>query len=398
MPWNIKSIGSQRWAFIKALLKRDKSFSWLCQFFQISRQTGYKWKGRFLRGGRGGLRDHSRRPRRSPRQLKPKWVKMIARARRQHPHWGAKKLQAWLRSRHGRAPAARTIGQWLQRLGLTRPARRRPPKAGVRLHAALTQAKRPNQVWTVDFKGWYRTGNGQRVEPLTVRDLFSRFCLLAQLLPDQRWVGVKSAFTKLFGIYGLPEIIRVDNGGPFASIGPAGLSRLSVWWVRLGITVQFTRPAHPQDNGAHEQFHRVLKKETTGPAAYTRQGQQHRTSVWIGSYNRKRPHEALGQKKPAEFYRKSRRAFPRRLPILKYPKSQAVRQVRSNGQIRWAGRRRFVGEAFVGQPVGLLPLSKNKAAVYFGAKLVGYLLEKDIGGMRPMVYVHRRRRKKNKQV
>lgn len=177
-------------------------------------------------------------------------------------------------------PCERTLARWVKRLGPVRRSRRRPRPAGVKRHPHLTAARRANAVWTVDFKGWFRTGDGTRVEPLTVRDLFSRYALAVRLLPNQRWQPVQAIFHALFQRHGLPTVIRVDNGGPFASTGPAGLSRLSVWWRRLGIRVEFTRPGCPQDNGAHEQFHRVLKRATCQPPARTPQGQQQRTSVW----------------------------------------------------------------------------------------------------------------------
>lgn len=391
MPWKINSIVGERWAFIESLLRGEKSLSSLCHLFGVSRRTAYKWKRRFTLEGRRGLRDRSRRPLRMPRQLKAQWIHRIKQARRKHPHWGAKKIHAGFQRQGWGGPAVRTIAQWLKRLGLTRPGRRRTRRAGVQLYRALTLPEKPNQVWTVDFKGWFRAGNGQRVEPLTVRDLFSRYGLLARLLADQRWTRAKGAFTRLFRDKGMPEIIRVDNGGPFASAGPAGLSRLSAWWVRLGMEVQFTRPGHPQDNGAHEQFHRVMKKETTGPAAYTPRGQQHRTTVWLRGYNEVRPHEALGQKVPAQWYRKSQRLFPKQLSALKYPAGHSVRQVRSNGEIRWAGRKRFIGEAFVGQTLGLCPIDQGVAAVFFSKLLLGHLHQSDPGAMRPILYRHWRR-------
>jgi hypothetical protein len=286
----------------------------------------------------------------------------------------------------------------MERLGMTRTLRRRPRKACVRLHPRLTQARRPNQVWTVDFKGWFRTGNGQRVDPLTVRDLFSRYGLLIVLLPDQRWRPVKAVFTRLFARRGLPEIIRIDNGSPFASNGPAGLSRLSAWWARLGIKVEFTRPGCPQDNGAHEQFHRVMKRETTQPPARTRQGQQHRTTVWLRSYNEVRPHEALGQRTPAQLYRKNKRSFPKVLPELNYSSSYVVRKIRSNGEIRWRGRKRFMGEAFIGQSIGLRQKRRGIQAVYFAKVLIGHLHENDPGAMRPAVYEHRHTVTKKRKV
>lgn len=393
MPWKVQSVVGERWRLIQALLRKEKSLQSCCRIFGISRKTAYKWRHRFLRAGRGGLRDRSRRPQNMPRRLGLKWIKRIKYWRKKHPHWGPKKLRAQL---GGTAPSVRTIARWLGRLRLTQAPRRRPRRACVRRFPALTGARRPNQVWTVDFKGWFRTGNGQRCEPLTVRDLYSRYALLVRLLPTQRWPPVQRALARLFREQGLPEVIRVDNGGPFASTGPAGLSRLSVWWVRLGIRVEFTRPGHPQDNGAHEQFHRVLKRETIRPSARTPRGQQHRSTVWLRQYNRHRPHEALGQRRPAELYRKSRHRFPERIPPLKYRAQDPVRRVRSNGEIRWAGRKRFIGEAFVGQKVALRRLRQRVWRVYFAHLLIGHLHAQEVGAMRPALYKHCHPIKKNK--
>lgn len=378
---------------IKMLLRNEKPVESCSRIFGVSRKTAYKWQERFLAEGAKGLRTRSRRPQRMPRILKSKWIKRIRRLRQQHPTWGPKKLRAWFERAGWHPPAVRTIGRWLSRLKLVNSRRRRPRKACMVNHPRLTLARRPNQVWTTDFKGWFRTGNGERCEPLTVRDAFSRYGLLAAVLPSQHVAPVKAVLTRLFKQSGLPEVIRVDNGGPFASRGPAGLSQLSVWWTRLGIRVEFIRPAKPQDNGSHEQFHRVLKAETTQPAARTRQGQQHRCTGWLGQYNRQRPHEALGQATPAQRYRRSPRKFPTRLPTLRYTPGNHVRQVRSNGEIRWAGRKRFIGEAFVGQAVGLRQLKPNIYAVSFANLLIGHLHEKDAGAMRPAVYEHIRRHK-----
>jgi putative transposase len=388
MPWKVQSVVGERWRLIQTLLRKEKSLQSCCRFFGVSRKTACKWKQRFLQDGRRGLRDQSRRPKSVPRRLGSQWIKRIKCWRKKHPAWGPKKLRAQFLRQGGKAPSVRTIARWLKRLRLTQVQRRRPRRAGVRLLPALTKARRPNQVWTVDFKGWFRSGDGRRCEPLTVRDLFSRYGLLVRLLPAPRWKPVQGAFARLFGERGLPEVIRVDNGGPFASTGPAGLSRLSAWWVRLGIRVEFTRPGCPQDNGAHEQFHRVLKRETAAPGAWTLQGQQHRTTVWLREYNRQRPHEALGQRRPVELYRKSRRRFPKRVPPLKYRPNDPVRRVRSNGEIRWAGRRRFVGEAFVGQRVALRRLRSGVRRVYFAHILIGHLHEQDAGAMRPVLYKH----------
>jgi putative transposase len=390
MPWKNTSLVGQRWQLVKALLRRDGSVSAWCRTFGISRKTAYKWLHRFTDGGRRNLGDHSRRPHRIPLRLRRKWLERIARTRQRHRHWGAKKIQICLLRQYGQAPATATIARWLQRLQLTTPRRRRPRKACWLRPPPLTGATAPNHVWTADFKGWFRTRNGQRVEPLTIRDLFSRYVLAIRLLPDQRWQPVKTVFTRLFQQYGLPQVIRTDNGGPFASTGPAGLSRLSAWWMTLGIQVEFIRPGHPEENGAHEQMHRVFKAETTRPPALTRQGQQHRTTGWVRNYNHVRPHEALGQEVPASSYRKSsrRRARPRR--GWNYPAGWPQRQVRSNGEIRWRGRRRFVGEAFVRQRLALKPLSAGVQAVYFGSLLLGHLHDNDPGAMRPAVYLRRK--------
>jgi hypothetical protein len=257
------------------------------------------------------------------------------------------------------------------------------------MRSALTEPVKPNDVWTVDFKGWFRTQDGQRIDPLTVRDLFSRYLLTVRLLPDQRGEPVKAVFMRLFGRYGLPKVIRMDNGSPFASLGPAGLSGLSAWWTVLGIGVEFIRPGHPEENGAHEQMHGVFKLEMLGRPSSTLRAQQRRVFGWVYQYNHERPHEGLGQRLPAEFYKRSpRRYLGARLNVkLKYDRSWQARGVRSNGQIRWKGRLRFVGEAFIGFRVGLKPVRGVVHEVYFGRILLGELHASDSGGLRPSAYV-----------
>jgi transposase InsO family protein len=350
--------------------------------------------------GRRGLRDRSRRPKRSPQRMAARWVRHIRKVRRRHARWGAKKIRAHLRQRYSnkQLPAVRTITRWLQRLGLAKVRRRRPPKGPVRVTGDLTRARGPNQVWTVDFKGWFRTGNGQRVEPLTVRDLFSRCLLGIRLLPDQQWWRVRSVFIGLFRRYGLPRVIRVDNGGPFGSVGPAGLSRLSAWWTALGIRVEFIRPGHPQDNGGHEQMHRVLKVEAARPPSSTRRAQQRRLNRWLRVYNQLRPHESLQQHPPASYYRRSQKKYSPGFGAWFYPESWQTRSVRSNGQIRWQGRLRFVGEAFVGFKVGLKAQGLGKWNVYLRRTLLGELRARDVYGLRPSIYVHKPRPEPKRKV
>lgn len=361
----------------------------LCRLFGISRKCGYKWKDRFEQEGRRGLMDRRRCPRRSPRQTSEAWIKRIGRLRRRHRSWGSRKLRVRLVKEYKgqRPPAARTISKWLKRMKLSGRGRRRTRRGPQRRLGKLTVAGRSNQVWTVDFKGWFRTQDGHRVDPLTVRDLYSRYLLSIRLLADQRWGPVRRIFLRLFGRYGYPRVIRVDNGGPFGSTGPAGLSRLSAWWTALGISVEFIAPGHPEQNGGHEQMHRVMKAETTRPPSRHRRAQQRRTDRWVYAYNTIRPHEGLEQQTPAEVYRP--RAQHRRKGTLKYPRSWAMRRVRSNGEIKWQGRKRFVGEAFVGYPVGLKP-GRKKWGIYFSRLLVGELWPGDVGGMRPAKYSRRR--------
>lgn len=386
MSWKELSSLVKRLQFVKLALRAQQSMSQLCRRFGLSRKTGYKWIARFEQEGPRGLRDRACRPHCSPRQISSVWLVRIRRLRRRHRSWGSRKLAARLRKEHvgESVPCARTIGKWLRRMKLSRRARRRTPRGPELNRRGLTVARRSNEVWTVDFKGWFRTANGQRVEPLTVRDSFSRYLLAVRLLEDQGWVPTRRVFLRLFRENGYPAVIRADNGGPFGSRGARSLTRLSAWWTALGIRVEFIAPGHPEQNGAHEQMHRVLKAEATRPASRHLRAQQRRLDRWVRTYNRVRPHEGLGQRTPAEVY--CPKAGPRRSAVLVYRKGWATRRVRSNGEIKWQGRKRFLGEAFVGYPVGLKPKGRGKWAIYFGGLLIGELWHSDAGGMRPARY------------
>ena len=385
MPWKTVSLLRVRQRLVEAALARRKPLKKLCRAFGISRQTAYKWLTRFRAKGRAGLCNRSRRPRHSPQRVATKWIKAITHWRRWRPHWGAKKIHCRLRRQHPRArvPCVRTIQRWLRRLGRVPPRWRRARRGPTVPHPGLTQPTRPNQVWTVDFKGWFRTADGHRQEPLTVRDLFSRYGLCVRLLPNQDDRPVRQAFQHLFRQRGMPGIIRVDNGSPFAGKGALGLSRLSVWWLRLGIRVEFTRRARPGDNAGHEQFHGCYQREVVAEGGPQRRVMQQRSHRWLTNYNHDRPHEALGQRSPAEVYRPSRRLYPKGLSPLFYPKAWAVRRVRNRGHIKWRGRLRFIGRAFVGQTAGLQPLENHLHAVHLGGLLIGHLHDRDPGGMRP---------------
>jgi putative transposase len=379
MPWLTGSLVSVRERFVLAALLEQEPFSKLCRRFGISRSAGYKWRHRFRDHGRAGLRNRSRRPHLSPRQLAPRWRQALHKLRRRHPTWGPRKLRARLRHLHPRArlPVARTLARWLSRMHLV-PRRPRHQHHGPQLPPPKrTAARAPNDIWTIDFKGWFRTGDGSRVEPLTVRDLKSRFLLEVRLLANQSDAITRRALTRVFRRYGLPKIIRVDNGPPFGGVGPRGLSRLSVWWRRLGIRVQFGRPAHPEDNAAHEQLHGVYQAEVANQPGPHPRAHQRRSDRWRTLYNHLRPHDMLGLHPPARGYRLSRRALPEHLPAWIYPASWLQRRVSPDGRLYWQGRQRFIGRAFGREMVGLRPLQTGVWEVFLGSDLLGVLYQQD---------------------
>lgn len=386
MPWKEVLMPEARVRFVLACREKGESLASVCRRFGISRKSGYKWLKRYCAGGVRALGDASRRPRCCAKAHRPCWRERLRRARQARPHWGPKKLR-WLLQRTfpraKRVPAVSTLGLWLAQSNLVRKGKRRARPGPVLPWRGAQAPKGCNQVWTIDFKGWFRTGDGRRCEPLTVRDLFSRYVLAVVLLPNESDTAVRWAMRKVFRRYGLPKAIRVDNGAPFGGKGALGLSRLSVWWLRLGITVDFIRPAHPQDNSAHEQMHRVFKAEVATPPAPSVPAQKRRVTSWIACYNYQRPHEALGQRVPAALYWPSARRMPAQLKDPCYPQGWKVRRVHNRGQIKWQGRQRFIGRAFVGELVGLRSMSDGAQEVYLDRHLIGLLYEHDPAGMRP---------------
>jgi transposase InsO family protein len=385
MPWKTISLVGARQKLVELVLARQHSLQSLARRFGVSRKTAYKWLARFRRHGAAGLGNRSRRPQHSSHQLTAVWIRRILHWRRHRSHWGAKKIRQRLRALfpRGRLPCVRSIHRCLRRHQQVRRHCRRARKGPQLPAPGLTPACRPNHVWTVDFKGWFRTADGQRQEPLTVRDLFSRYGLGLRLLPSQDDAATRRVFQHLFRRRGLPDIIRVDNGSPFAGTGALGLSRLSVWWLRLGIGVEFTRRARPGDNAGHEQFHGCYQREVAAAGGMRRASAQRRSTRWLQQYNTDRPHEALGGRTPAALYRPSLRVYPDQLPPLKYPPNWAQRRVRNRGHIKWQGRLRFVGRAFVGQTIGLKSSQPDYWAVYLGKQLIGHLHATDAAGMRP---------------
>ena len=386
MAWKEVSAMEAIMSFVLDVKAGVFSFASLCRRHEISRQTGYKWWRRFRKEGMEGIYERSCRPYFCPHQSCRQWVRRVVSLRMRHPHWGPKKLRIKLAARYGLegVPAASTLGRILVGQGLVRTRRRRR-HGPMQSRSELTVAMRANQVWAVDFKGWFRTGNGQRCDPLTASDLFSRYVLGCQVVARPTHELVRKQFELWFKRYGRPEAIRVDNGPPFGSTGAGGLSALSVWWLGLGIGVEYIRPGQPQENGEHERMHRTLKAETTKPAAYSPAAQQRRFDTWVQEFNQQRPHEALGQVVPQSLYQRSKRLYGQAEPAWAHEAHWALRRVRSDGQIKWQGRLRFIGEAFCGEQVGLAQVAKGRHQVYLRDWLLGDLHEDQPGGIAPTV-------------
>jgi transposase InsO family protein len=301
-------------------------------------------------------------------------TELILKERRLHRTWGPKKLQVVLALKHRleSPPARSTIAEILRRHGLS-VRRRRRPGAFTAGNEGLTQPTQPNQVWTVDFKGWFLLGNQQRCDPLTVCDRYSHYVLACDARPNQQFKSTLHAFRGLMRHHGLPEIIRCDHGSPFASLGLGRLSSLSLWWIEQGIEVEFTRPASPQDNGSHERMHRDLKAEAIQPPSRTLSAQQRRFDRWQHTYNYERPHEALDQLPPAEFYHPSARRLSANDKPLVYPRDQEVKLVSSSGHLAHEGRNYHVGDAFAGKRVGLRLNLAGQTELHFANVLLGHL-------------------------
>jgi putative transposase len=366
MPWKETCPMDERMKFIADYLQDEWSLSVLCRHYGISRKTGYKWLARYRTDGPSGLMDRHRAPRRHPNAIPQMIQDRIVAFRVEHPHWGPRKLVYRLAQLEPdiRWPASSTVGEILKRHGLIAPRRRRrhtPPYARP-FHEGL----QPNDVWSADFKGWFRTRCGTRIDPLTIADTASRYLLRCQALMRPTRTTVQAVFTAAFQEYGLPVAIRTDNGPPFASTGLGGLSQLSVWWLRLGITPERIRPGHPEENGRHERMHRTLKQATARPPQATPKDQQDAFDRFRTEYNQERPHEALEMQTPAQHYQASPRHFPDRVPEMEYPPEYQVRRVRSNGQIRWQGRLIFLSEVLIGQRVGLHQIDNGLWHLNFG--------------------------------
>jgi len=378
VAWKETDVMDERLRFVGEWLAGEVSMAELCRFYGVSRKTGYKYVDRYRSEGPSGLEDRSRAPHHHPNAIDERRELAILALQAKHPTWGAKKLKAWLETHHRRQewPARSTITEMLDRHGLVR--RRRLHRRGLSQVWPLTTAALANQVWGIDFKGWFLTRDGQRCNPFTVSDLCSRYILRLQAVdkPDgQRvWPVLQAAFREV----GLPEVIRSDNGPPFASTAAGGLGWLSVQLIKAGVRPERIKPGKPQQNGCHERMHRTLKEEPANPPAANQRAQQKRFDDFRRIFNEERPHEALGLGTPAEHYQPSSRIYSGRLREPEYPADHDVRRVRSNGEIKWRGSCIFLSEALIGEPVGIVETEESSLhTIHYGPILLGYL---DRGG------------------
>jgi len=359
-------------SFVRARSRAEDSFAELCRQHEISRVTGYKWVRRYEAGGEAALEELSRAPHHVPGAIGQAAVERILRLRQQHPHWGPRKLRAYLIAREPQRlwPAPSSIGQLLVREGLVihrRPRRRTPPST-----EPLAHADAANRVWCIDYKGWFWCGNGERCDPLTVSDACSRYLLRCRAVPKTDGLHTRTVVEAVFREYGLPDRMRFDNGSPFASRAPGGLSRLSLWWVQLGIALERIAPGCPEQNGRHERLHLTLKQETANPPQATLRQQQKAFVCFERVYNEERPHEALGNRTPASVYTASVRPYPRRLPEPSFPDGVLLRRISQQGSLKWKTERTFLSEVFARHQVGLLAVEEDFFEVYYGPILLGW--------------------------
>lgn len=366
---------SERLRFVTALRKHKSTFRSLCAAFGVAPKTGYKWLHQFEAAGPEGLRDRSRRPKTNSRAIPSELADQIVQLRHDHPTWGPKKLGAELAAqrRGWNVPAASTIGELLKRRGLVQP--RKPSRRARPGTHPLLHADKPNAVWAMDFKGWFRLGDGSRCDPLTLTDAFSRYllcCKAGTAVGNTVSSSVWAELVRTFGEYGIPAAMRFDNGQPWASPkGELGITKLAVKILKVGIAIERIDPGKPYQNGRHERFHLTLQQETTRPPQQNMRAQQRRFDAFRHEYNEERPHEALQQRPPGRVYARSPRPFPDRIPEPEYPRWYEVLTPKSWGHVMFRGAPYFISGALHGERVGFVEVEEGCFEVYFCSALLG---------------------------
>jgi len=382
MPWETVSLVEAKRQLVQLVHRQVMTMSEACAQFGVAPKTGYKWLKRFETGGLPALEELSRAPKRSPQSWPDETREAVLKLKRERPTWGPKKLVAVLSGRGVEMPAVSTAGEWLRAAELVKPARRTAPKAKP---TRLTEAVRPNHVWCYDFKGQFKVGDGRYCYPLTITDDFTRMLLGCFSLSTTSVAAAQPCMEALFRAYGLPDILRSDNGEPFSSVGLAGLTTMNVSWLKQGITIERTRPASPEENARHERMHRTLKAETTRPPARNLAAQQRRFDAWRIDFNTVRPHEALDMDVPVSRYEPSSRSYREGSITATYPSHFEVRHVRNRGHIKLGGQEVYLSEALIGEHVGLLEVDDGIWQVRFMADVICGI---DMRGKKPQLIGH----------
>jgi transposase InsO family protein len=371
VPWKSSTPMDLRVEFVKRAMQGERVVD-LCREYGISRKTGDKFKQRYKRLGLAGLADASRAPKVIPHRTPPELVDIIVGARKLHPTWGPKKLKEVIERRlERRLPSASTVGDILERNGLVTPLRRRLRHKAQ--PTGLREASAPNEVWCIDYKGQFRLGDSSLCYPLTITDHFSRYILACDGMPAISSAAAKEVCQEVFRVRGLPSAIRSDNGPPFASTGLAGLSTLSVYWMRLGLVRERIRPGHPEENGRHERMHRTLKAETARPPRTNLLQQQERFDAFVEEFNRERPHEALGMRCPSDVYQPSPRPHPEKLADPYYPQHDDTLRVAVDGKIRFRRHDVYICRTLAGEHVGIREQVDGRWIVTFLDLDLGYI-------------------------
>jgi transposase InsO family protein len=365
MPWKETCAMDQKMQMIKYWKGDQCPITDLSFLHDVSRKTIYKWIKRYKVEGATGLENRSRAPQHHPNATIPETVEKIIAVKQRHPKWGPKKIAVSLREQHGEAqyPAISTISEILKRNGLVTPRIKR--HRTIAYTSPFTACNKSNDVWSADFKGQFRMGDGKLCYPLTITDNYSRYLLLCRGLNHATFKETKPCFELVFKEYGLPVAIRTDNGVPFASIGLGGLTKLSVWFMKLGIRPERIEPGHPEQNGRHERMHRTLKAMTANPPRSNRKVQQKAFDEFIYEYNFERPHEALGQKPPTTVYQESNRHYPYRIPKIIYRADSVLRKVNRNGEIKWKRRAIFISKSLIGEHIAFKQKNEHLWEIWF---------------------------------
>lgn len=373
MPWKDTGVQEERLKFVAAYLDGEWAMAEVCRAFGVSRKTGYKLVKRFAAEGVEGLTDRSRAAKTHPNATSSAVADALIELRRKHPKWGPKKLVVLLRKRFRNVPAPSTAGEILKRAGLVAPRKWRP-RSERAFSKPFARAAAPNDIWCADFKGHFKTADGAMCKPLTISDAFSRYLIACKAVARFSHECAEAVFTRAFREYGLPSVIRTDNGPPFcASSGLASLSRLSVWWLKLGVLPERIEPGKPQQNARHERMHLTLKQATASPPGRNVRAQQRAFDDFRHEFNLERPHEGIDFDTPSHRYRESPRAYPKRVPAPEYPEHFIRRTVTSNGALHFEGHYVYLSRALIGEDVGFEQVDETHWEVHFGPVILGEL-------------------------